>query len=103
MFLEYINVYIIEVSIHFNLSENDYIFYSWAIGFSEGHVSLVDSQPPENVAGSLPDGSFVDHMTLTFCCRSDGFTRNPIQLPNKESFIMFKESSSCQNVEGKYI
>ncbi|XP_048737046.2 uncharacterized protein LOC125652118 [Ostrea edulis] len=68
-------------------------------GFSEGHVSLVDSQPPENVAGSLPDGSFVDHMTLTFCCRSDGFTRNPIQLPNKESFIMFKESSSCQNVE----
>ncbi|XP_048737036.1 uncharacterized protein LOC125652111 isoform X1 [Ostrea edulis] len=78
-------------------------------GFSEGSISLVDSQPPDNLTGSLPDGSFVDHVNLNFCCRSDGFTRNPIQLPNKEPFIMFKESPSCQNVEdmsfeeGRYI
>ncbi|XP_061193575.1 uncharacterized protein LOC133201786 [Saccostrea echinata] len=67
--------------------------------FSEGSIALVDSQPPDNFTGSFPDGSFDDHVTLHFCCRSDGFTRNPLQVPNTEPFILFKESSSCQKVE----
>ncbi|XP_061168908.1 uncharacterized protein LOC133178176 [Saccostrea echinata] len=67
--------------------------------FSEGSIALVDGQPPDNFTGSLPDGSFDDHVTLYFCCRSDGFTRNPLQIPNKEPFILFKESSSCQKIE----
>ncbi|XP_062605027.1 uncharacterized protein LOC134266832, partial [Saccostrea cucullata] len=68
-------------------------------GFSEGSIALVDGQPPDNFTGSLPDGTFGDHVTLYFCCRSDGFTRNPLQLPIKEPFILFKESSSCQKVQ----
>lgn len=70
------------------------------IGFSEGSISLVDSQPPSDISGSLPDGSYDESVTFHFCCREDGFTRNPLLVPNREPFILFKETSSCQKVDG---
>lgn len=70
------------------------------IGFSEGTISLKDSQPPSDISGSLPDGSYDDSVTFHFCCREDGFTRNPLLIPNREPFILFKETSSCQKVDG---
>lgn len=71
------------------------------IGFSEGTISLMDSQPPSDISGSLPDGSYDDSVTLHFCCREDGFARNPLLIPNKEPFILFKKISACQKVDGK--
>lgn len=68
-------------------------------GFSEGTISLMDSQPPSDISGSLPDGSYDDSVTLHFCCREDGFTRNPLLIPNKEPFILFKKNSACQKVD----
>ena len=69
-------------------------------GFKDGMISMVDSQPPSGLSGVLPDGTFDTNLVLQFCCRNDGFTRNPLLLPNKEPFILYKNHNTCQKVEG---
>ncbi|XP_022328869.2 uncharacterized protein LOC111127870 [Crassostrea virginica] len=68
-------------------------------GFKDGMISMVDSQPPSGLSGVLPDGTFDTNLVLQFCCRNDGFTRNPLLLPNKEPFILYKNHNTCQKVE----
>ena len=73
------------------------------IGFSDGSIQFDDkgSSAPEN-ASSLPDGNFGEDTLYFYCCRNDGFTRDPLSLPNNKPFVLLRyESSRCQTVEGE--
>lgn len=52
--------------------------------------------------GELPDGVYGENTRWEFCCRSDGSSITPIELPNEEPFILFP-IDDCQEVEGKVL
>ena len=71
-------------------------------GFLEGWIKWDDEDTKNDnfVSGVLPDGTYSKDTVMYFCCRSDGSTETPIELPMREPFFLLKHSSSCQAVLG---
>ncbi|KAK3101428.1 hypothetical protein FSP39_003507 [Pinctada imbricata] len=84
-----------------------YTNYDWGRkSFERGSVEFEDSGPSDSVIGVIPDVNMTaTTTTLNFCCREDGFARNPIILPTSEPFTMFPIRAwggrQCQKVLGK--
>ncbi|XP_078678845.1 uncharacterized protein LOC144914622 [Branchiostoma floridae x Branchiostoma belcheri] len=76
-------------------------------GFQSGYVYWDDEDPPGNhntVSGTRPDGVYDINTKIYYCCRSDGFTLNPIILPAHRPFYLFRHSSSrCQRVQNMQV
>lgn len=73
-------------------------------GFADGTIQFDDvgSSAPEDTS-SLPDGTFGEDTMYSYCCRNDGFTRDPMRLPNDKPFVLFRHKvSRCQSVAGEY-
>ena len=74
----------------------------WIIGFEEGSIKWddEDTKNDNDASGVLPDGDYGKDTVVDFCCRSDGSTDKPIELPMREPFFLLKHSSRCQEVTG---
>ncbi|OWF52856.1 uncharacterized protein LOC110447211 [Mizuhopecten yessoensis] len=69
-------------------------------GFTNGFLQYADVRPPVT-SGTLPDGNYTLHTKFEFCCRSDGNKDNPIVLPVKQPFLLWKrDRKACQKVKG---
>lgn len=73
-------------------------------GFQTGYIQMDDAPLDRGNAtgGELPDGVYGENTRWEFCCRSDGPSFHPINLPTEEPFILFPKSE-CQKVEGKVL
>lgn len=70
------------------------------VGFTSGYIQYDDLENPSNISGILPDGQFESDSRFYFCCRSDGSTSSPVNLPSGEPFIIFPSTRYCQEVTG---
>ena len=48
--------------------------------------------------GVLPDGSYNKNTKIQYCCRNDGSTERPVQLPSSAPFYLYKLGDACQEV-----
>ncbi|CAG2254798.1 unnamed protein product [Mytilus edulis] len=79
-------------------------------GFANGHVHWddEDSNNENAFGGTLPDGEYGRNTLIQYCCRTDGSSNTPIELPTSKPFYLVRKSSACQrvkgmNVRGEYI
>jgi len=67
-------------------------------------VDTVNEHRNNSHFGSLPSGEFFSFSTVLYhCCRNDGPTTKPINLPNTSEFILaptMKNKGECQQVNG---
>lgn len=56
---------------------------------------------PSDISGILPDGQFSTDSRFYFCCRSDGSSSTPIDMPSDEPFILFPTTKNCQEMLGQ--
>jgi len=49
--------------------------------------------------GVLPDGRYDKNTKVEYCCRKDGSTARPIQLPSSAPFYLYKLGDACQEVK----
>ena len=75
--------------------------------FTDAYVQYDDNPKDGNSnshTGALPDGVFGENTRLEYCCRDNGFTFEPIFLPNRNPFILFKNGKrGCQKVRGMHV
>ena len=73
-------------------------------GFLENFVQFDDEEKygeKNSKQGSLPDGTYDSNTRYEVCCRDDGFTDVPIELPSSEPFALLRMYSAhlCQEVK----
>ena len=60
-----------------------------------------DDENCNSLNGQHPDGDFGINTMIEYCCRTDGFATNPINLPTDKPFVLFKSNNrECQEVNG---
>lgn len=76
-------------------------------GFESGDVTWFDETDNNRdyTRGSLPDIALHKYsgtsVTISYCCREDGFPGIDISLPNKKPFLLYKKKvGPCQAVKG---
>ncbi|KAJ8023274.1 hypothetical protein HOLleu_35640 [Holothuria leucospilota] len=71
-------------------------------GLEEGSIHWDDENTlnQNKNRGVLPDGNYSDDTTISFCCRTDGYTALPIHLPTDKPFILLSNALRCQAVHG---
>ncbi|KAL3882290.1 hypothetical protein ACJMK2_028652, partial [Sinanodonta woodiana] len=76
---------------------------SCPLGFDAGAIMYDDAEArgPTTTSGTLPDGIYVNGTKYEFCCRNDGPSSSPIELPKSVPFTMYTgPTGSCQEVKG---
>ncbi|XP_046557837.1 uncharacterized protein LOC124267050 isoform X1 [Haliotis rubra] len=73
-------------------------------GFESGYVKYDNlAETTTTTSGSVPDGVYDADTQFDFCCRDDGYPKEPLNLPNTKPLILFRhngKSDACQTVDG---
>ena len=73
-------------------------------GLESGSEIRWDDEDDKNrnlINGQHPDGRFDSNTIIKYCCRTDGYATNPINLPTDKPFVLFKSNTRlCQEVNG---
>lgn len=71
-------------------------------GFGEGFIKWDDKDINNKNAhkGVLPDGEYDSNTKIYFCCRNDGSSNKPVQMPAEMSFVLYRYGRQCQKVAG---
>ena len=71
-------------------------------GFRYGSIYWDDDdcRNSNKIWGILPDGSYGRDTFVQYCCRNDDRYHQPIALPTRKPFILYRYGGRCQRVRG---
>ena len=81
------------------------VITQWNILYQPGLVEAKiqwddeDDSNSNSYTGQVPDGVYGGNTLIKYCCRTDGYATNAINLPTDKSFVLFKSNTNlCQKV-----